>query len=1245
MGFAIRVIPHSLISSNYDPMFFCFFGAKRKPKVNLIPAKIDPFLGLLLLLQLLISACSGSNDNAPLMMQPPVSYTDFTVKASAGPGAPLYGAYVTVTDREAKIVGRGFTNRAGSIQLRLPDLDKERLPLFLQTSGGTGRGESFDGHLQAYFWTLSASESSKSQMAAAISSTVILDLVSSASVQLGSDGGMTFGSEEQWKLAIKKVRATLGIGENARPSLLLSINNYVDYGRLQDAYQNSDEPGIATTYDELVAAIAAKASAGEGFDGLQPLSAYTTTSSSSTSGTTPAACNYALPTSLNANPVSVTPIEGIASAVIAGLTLAVTANPGTAAEAGYYAGKFFVLTGKGAVSTDSAQLTGISEEISCMGAQQTVAFDALGEAVTLSNASACSSALQTYWTSYNGIIDAAQPATVESATGVAGENTVTLQGVTQGVYEGYAITGDGIGLNSINVTGEGDAGVASVMLTGDQTANVFPGLTVSGWGIGANAVVSSVFLGQGVTTLTLSVENTASFQEETLQITWPYALISAPPVFTNDAALVTLNTNNISNFTGQVEYFYPISLANSDLLELVSAWGPTGDNSPAVCATIVNNALFNPGEGAGLGAFQASVQTAGGFLTQSGVQNLQTLLNYWGIFEYQAFVLANEYNNLFFPGEFTSSLSGAPSTQELTDANMLPPADQFPLCAAGQESQSTSACALASNLANAWPDGLYSDEIGNLEGSLAVNGYPGGLVMAANSRYGVMTGETALTPANWLHIYWQLGGNPDCEPSTFDLKNLDSPGDDTYYWTKPNSHCSQGPTLSSKTWPGTANVTIIPFDGTSQTQLALLSDTGPNGAIPVSDQNSTGTDGCFLGRPYSTNAKCKFNVHGFNPGAYPGAVETFANPQTAHTIMPKSSELANNCTGTGACAVQALLDGMNCQVNGGTVCPDPAQYEDNDLYDLMASNVGFYASDGQMQTNVWWNGNSLALNPQIFVYQMTLSYAYAGDTNSTSQTTPATAPTVSDLSGSCWAAGLTSQVMQQPPGGSSYPILTCEDPYYLTQPVFLKEGTQVDSFLLGRTWWPAGTTAAAYVPPAPVTTNTSLAPPGEPSNLEQTSITTDSSSVTVGWSRPSSAGSGYILGYTASVEPAGVCTIPVLSASGATGDMGSPQIQLLGTWPAIAENMTVSGSGIGVNATILTVEIDSADNTDTTVITLSVPNTEVVLSSAILTYGSNMGTGTFANCTGLTGISTVSVTTTNSFALESYTAATVEVTP
>jgi hypothetical protein len=40
-----------------------------------------------------------------------------------------------------------------------------------------------------------------------------------------------------------------------------------------------------------------------------------------------------------------------------------------------------------------------------------------------------------------------------------------------------------------------------------------------------------------------------------------------------------------------------------------------------------------------------------------------------------------------------------------------------------------------------------------------------------------------------------------------------------------------------------------------------------------------------------------------------------------------------------------------------------------------------------------------------------------------------------------------------------------------------------------------------------------------------------------------------------------------------------------------------------------------------------------------------MGAGTFANCTGLTGISTVSVTTTNSFALESYTAATVEVTP
>jgi hypothetical protein len=167
---------------------------------------------------------------------------------------------------------------------------------------------------------------------------------------------------------------------------------------------------------------------------------------------------------------------------------------------------------------------------------------------------------------------------------------------------------------------------------------------------------------------------------------------------------------------------YPLDSTNQSLVADVPAWGPdgvlTGD-----CGSSINSMLFfssTPGVKASWQQLNTNFQSpeAGGsaWYTQLQAQQLQQFLSYWSTLLYDQFVLQNEYFNY----------NGL-----IDDANILAGnVSGTSYCTAGSSSTTTqSYCVWTSNIQNAYPGDLYSDEIGIPSSGLAVNAYPAGLAL------------------------------------------------------------------------------------------------------------------------------------------------------------------------------------------------------------------------------------------------------------------------------------------------------------------------------------------------------------------------------------------------------------------------------------------------------------------------------------------------------------------------------------
>ena len=269
---------------------------------------------------------------------------------------------------------------------------------------------------------------------------------------------------------------------------------------------------------------------------------------------------------------------------------------------------------------------------------------------------------------------------------------------------------------------------------------------------------------------------------------------------TNANACANGGTTNVSTEWSSYQY-----IINNDDGTAANAIAPT--NSMVVshvpnwqnlqnCSGAINAGLFPVGGSGLISGWQqmnTNMQNGTNWYTSTQVQQLQAFLSYWGTMSYQAFTLNNEYYNYMSSNsslDYTNSIRFMTGMAYDSFGNPTFNENGVPECFAGTTSTSTNFCAYQSNIANAFPGDLYSDEIGLFNG-VAVNTYPAGL---AAPLYG-SNGKTVVTP-NQLGI--------DAEQLYYTYENftgcaaLSSPTTQVYNFS--NTNCPLNWTLSNSFW-------------------------------------------------------------------------------------------------------------------------------------------------------------------------------------------------------------------------------------------------------------------------------------------------------------------------------------------------------------------------------------------------------------------------------------------------------------
>jgi len=263
----------------------------------------------------------------------------------------------------------------------------------------------------------------------------------------------------------------------------------------------------------------------------------------------------------------------------------------------------------------------------------------------------------------------------------------------------------------------------------------------------------------------------------------------------------------------------PLDKNNVDLLADLPDWRALNN----FCGSRINDMVFGTQGNRYQGAWQISnknyqTPSLGGssWATALEVQELQEFLSYWGTLEYYQFILTNEVYNYY--SETTNANSSAGNDFGTT------------LCKTTNNASTATYCAYQSNMLNAFPGDLYSDEIAVWSSGLAVNAYPGGL---ATLLYGPLYGstilpqtQTGLTPYELVQLYQRETGFQITDPT----KDL---------------YVSPGPNWD---WP-VANMTIAALD--------------------------------------------YFNIQGINPSHQSSAVETFTNPQAPRTQQVTAAQMSD----------------------------------------------------------------------------------------------------------------------------------------------------------------------------------------------------------------------------------------------------------------------------------------------------------------------------------------------------------------
>lgn len=859
------------------------------------------------------------------------------LSASVSPGVWLEGARVAVYSRHGAVAW-GVTNSVGVLQVAVTQVRRDEWPLRIVTSGGTVNGLPFGGHLETYAWE---------------SGMFSLNLWPSAAARLIDRPGKNAPSRALWESGIEKVRGVLKVPDYASTSVLEGGNFYVDGGRVAAIVQalgGFESDAFDVLVGKVASASAKyepKKKRNTSFLGLAPLAGTVTMAGPSMFGSTLGDSSIATPceaitpdtpTSSGKSAgffatVGVGAAAGLAFNVLGGAEIKVfdtvikgfkpvTSNPLLdTMSGGYYAGTMFDWFNSSGESVETEQLTAIQDQLTCISAQVAAveaAVQDLSNQTALNNifgagskAAICAEDVAgsgQAFDKYRSMVRTAIPVSVPLKSAASPGSTSILVPTAYGANftKGATVTGDGLaplylgGNNPTNpaqprTTYPTSLNINQGSYTVEFLSSVWSGLGsafstsqlrgqhVSGTGVGVNndgspATVLGVSEFNGVTTLSLSASATeATYAGAALTIAGNNIVVSQPTAVTGGYS-VSLS----APATGIVQ---SVSVAQS--LDVTNALLPgTIDTFDlGYCVGVVNDALFATQSSGptGLVAYLTwltnGASGVGSTMTPAMLSQLQQFLTYWGLIEAQAFMLGAEYEN------FYGDVGGA--VEQLSGFAPIHAEGSWPIC--WETADKGSACSAFSNLAEAWPDPLYSDEIGQTGSMVAVNAFPGGLSVPPDSTQAKLDRtETSLNPATWLALYWRLGGN--CGPYSNGLApNASFP---TFNRTDQNlcplNDASQFD--NGAKWSGVAvNPKTVSANGTgtiySPTNLYPFFTSPSDG----SGQNDTGgvagisATNCRLGRPYYGSARCQFNALGFNPGGYDSATTAFPNGSVTFT--------------------------------------------------------------------------------------------------------------------------------------------------------------------------------------------------------------------------------------------------------------------------------------------------------------------------------------------------------------------------
>ena len=600
-----------------------------------------------------------------------------------GPNAPLIGAVVEVRDRDGRLLDSGTVNQGGVMILRDIALRAEALPLSLTSTGGTARGQDFNGILKTYAWPKTRGATS-----------VYLDLVTTAATRKEVLAKDVVPTQRSWRDAVGKVRAAIGIPGDAPDRILATGNNYVDFDRIL-ASSAPERRKAPRTYNGLVSVLAKSAAAGRQFARVNPRGSTNPMASAPFSpiASSSPTCTSNLPNSSGPGSPSTEIVVNLG--IIASASyLEVAGVPSTLT--GGIAGMLLGGLSATGTSPELSAIEAVAEQLECISAQ----LDSLKSAVALQAAESCESAVRTAFGTYQDLVADAQPLQLTGVTGAAGSTVITLPGTT-----GYGtliagqtvVTGPGIGQQVLEVPdATGSAGVRTLTIPRVDDS-IKRGMKVTGAGIGSTddtpvTVVSIASDGLSSSVLTLSATNTGSVAGVSLE--GPVRITSKYVEGGN--TVIALSTETKDSIEDDLTFTLPLDYSNVALATLMD------DVSRLDCNNIISKSIFESPTGTSEPSVYNDLVAGnidnGAHIGVGGVQTIQQFLGAWSIVMYQQSILEGErYNYL---GDIQTRVNKM-GIDEVTGK-----------CKSGATWLDTTFCVYTSNFAQATPPDMYSNELG-----------------------------------------------------------------------------------------------------------------------------------------------------------------------------------------------------------------------------------------------------------------------------------------------------------------------------------------------------------------------------------------------------------------------------------------------------------------------------------------------------------------------------------------------------